>query len=280
MKQAFILFLLFFSLIVFSQQKYSCEIYFDSGKDALTLVSTETLDSLINKISSKNNFTISISGYCDSIGNDKYNYDLSLKRSHSVGKYFFNKNIKTDSLFGFGKTKLKYFKNDWGKNRRAEIVITMIPLIKNVEIHTSNSTKTADETVVNKNVDTTENVIESFIDTAKVGDKLVLQNISFHPGTPEILHVSYKTLEELLTTLKKHPSLNICIEGHVCCDIDYDNSLSRERSLAVYFYLVENGIEEKRLSFKGFGNTQPITQERNAVERQINRRVEIRIVKK
>ena len=82
MKQAFILFLLFFSLIGFSQQKYSCEIYFDSGKDALTLVSTETLDSLINKISSKNNFTISISGYCDSIGNDKYNYDLSLKRSH------------------------------------------------------------------------------------------------------------------------------------------------------------------------------------------------------
>ena len=38
--------------------------------------------------------------------------------------------------------------------------------------------------------------------------------------------------------------------------------------------------QERRLSYKGLGHTQPLTQERTAAEQQMNRRVEIRIVKK
>jgi len=280
MKFTFILFFSFYAIFGFSQQKYFGEIYFDSGKDVLSLASINTLDSLINKIQSKNKFSIYISGHCDSVGNDKYNYTLSLKRAHSVETYFANNKIKIDSLIGFGKTKQKYFKYDWSKNRRAEVVITMIPPIKKVEIKKTDTTKTFIENVINKKADTTKNIIESFIDTAKVGDKIVLQNISFHPGTPEIMLESYKTLEELFTTLNNYSTLEISIEGHVCCTVDYDNNLSRERALAVYFYLIDKGIARKRLSFKGFGNAQPLTQERNEAERQMNRRVEIRIVKK
>ena len=267
MKHVFILLLLFASLLGYSQKKYSCEVYFDSGKDVLSLASTKTLDSLVNKIPPKNKFTISISGYCDSIGNEKINYDLSLSRANSVKTYFIDKKIKSDSIFikGYSYNKPKYFKNNWNKNRRVEVVFKMIPPIKKVEI---------------KKADTTKTVIDKFIETAKVGDKIALQNISFVGGKATPMPESYETLNELFKTLKNNPTLEISIEGHVCCvNYDYDD-LSGERAKTVYQYLVDKGINKDRLSFKGFGHTKPITTERNEIECQMNRRVEIRIVKK
>jgi len=267
MKYAFIFFLLFSSFIGYSQNKYSCEVYFDSGKDALSLASTKTLDSLVNKIPPKNKFTISISGYCDSIGNGKFNYDLSLRRANSVKTYFINKNIKYDSIIvsGYSNNKPKYLKNNWNKNRRVNVVITIIPQTKKNDI---------------KKFDTTKSVIGKFIETAKVGDKIALKNITFRAGLAIPLPESYETLDELFKTLKSNPTLEIRIEGHVCCTKNDDGDLSGERAKAVYKYLVDKGINKDRLSYKGFGHTKPITSERNELEQQMNRRVEIRIVKK
>jgi outer membrane protein OmpA-like peptidoglycan-associated protein len=52
------------------------------------------------------------------------------------------------------------------------------------------------------------------------------------------------------------------------------------RAKAVYNYLLRQKINRNRLSFKGFGNTQPIfpIPEKTEAERDANRRVEIQIV--
>jgi flagellar motor protein MotB len=53
------------------------------------------------------------------------------------------------------------------------------------------------------------------------------------------------------------------------------------RAKFVYDYLIENGIEKERLSYKGYAHTRPkILVENTPEEEQINRRVEIKITEK
>ena len=122
--------------------------------------------------------------------------------------------------------------------------------------------------------------IEVFIETAKVGDKIALKNITFYNNSPIPLPESFKTLDELFNTLKNNPTLEIRIEGHICCTNSDNDDISGQRAKTVYQYLIDKGISKDRLSYIGFGHTKPITSERNELEKQMNRRVEIRIVKK
>jgi outer membrane protein OmpA-like peptidoglycan-associated protein len=56
--------------------------------------------------------------------------------------------------------------------------------------------------------------------------------------------------------------------------------LSTQRAKAIYNFLVVNGISKSRLSYKGFGSTQPIfpLPEKDETQRAANRRVEILII--
>jgi OOP family OmpA-OmpF porin len=70
-----------------------------------------------------------INGYTDSVGSDKYNLDLSDKRSKSVAKYLADKGVPKNKLFvkGMGKAKPiadNKSKEGRAKNRRVEIAIT------------------------------------------------------------------------------------------------------------------------------------------------------------
>jgi len=264
----FLIFLfLFCSYFGFSQQKYCNEVYFSSDSDSLTLASIKRIDSLIMKINPAYKTEVFIAGHCDSIGDEKYNYDLSLRRAHSVETYIVGKKVKPDSFMtcGYGDTRLKYKTNEWGKNRRAEITVTVI--------------STEEKKVVVKK-DTVKPSIAGFVDSAKIGDKMALQNITFYGGSDIPLPESYKTLDELFTSLKDKPSVEISIEGHICCFNNDVGNLSGKRAKAVYDYLVNKGIGKDRLSYKGLGHSQPLTNERNELERQMNRRVEIRVMKK
>lgn len=72
----------------------------------------------------------------------------------------------------------------------------------------------------------------------------------------------------------------IQINGHT------DNIGSKERNLelsvgrakAVYEYLISTGIEQNRLSYKGFGDTLPISSNDTDEGRAKNRRVEFQIL--
>lgn len=99
---------------------------------------------------------------------------------------------------------------------------------------------------------------------------------------------SIPVLEELLATLKENSQLKIEIQGHICCmpgdedgmDLDTkEMSLSENRAKLVFNYLVRNGIDESRLTYKGYGHTQPkVKPERTPEEEQMNRRVEIKVL--
>jgi outer membrane protein OmpA-like peptidoglycan-associated protein len=72
------------------------------------------------------------------------------------------------------------------------------------------------------------------------------------------------------------------IHGHICCNPNPKETLSLQRAKAVFSFLVANDIEKSRMSFLGFGSSQPIfpLPENNETERATNRRVEIKVVDK
>ena len=76
------------------------------------------------------------------------------------------------------------------------------------------------------------------------------------------------------------PSLKIEISGHTDNDgdDDFNLDLSNNRAKSVVNWLIENGISETRLSFKGYGETMPIVKNNTAENKAKNRRTELTII--
>lgn len=118
--------------------------------------------------------------------------------------------------------------------------------------------------------------VRLFKDTLLAGKSIRLK-LFFYPGEAELLPVSLPELQVLKEFLMQNPELKIQIEGHVCCNNNMQ--LSIDRAAEVFGYLVKNGIDEKRLNYKGFGFTRPLVEENSEEDKSLNRRVEIRLAK-
>ncbi len=109
---------------------------------------------------------------------------------------------------------------------------------------------------------------------------VVLKNIFFDVNKYELKSESFVELDNVVNLLKENPSLKIAMNGHT------DNTgkpaenlkLSNDRANAVIRYLIEKGIDQKRLSAKGFGATQPVADNNTEEGRARNRRTEMKVV--
>lgn len=252
-----ILFALLFSIVFYSQEKQS--FYFDFNQSKFNATQLENVQNWIKE--NPNAEIVRIEGFCDWVGNDNYNEKLSNKRIETflakvIGRLFISENLEK---VGFGK---KFDHNqEQNLNRRIDVYF-----ITNNFVEEINKVK-----------------IDSLVKSFKVGEKVNLKNIYFIGGTGKFVPKSRPTLFELLKTMRDFPSLKIEIHGHICCNYGEDErGLSKIRALAVYDFLVNNGINKKRLSYKSFGSSQPIHKipEKNEDERNENRRVEILILEK
>ena len=88
--------------------------------------------------------------------------------------------------------------------------------------------------------------------------------------------------DAVVKVMKEHPELKkVRVEGHTDTRgaAPHNQKLSQIRSEAVQKYLVDHGIEAKRLTAKGFGASRPlVTPEKGDDDYQKNRRVEFVIV--
>jgi outer membrane protein OmpA-like peptidoglycan-associated protein len=115
----------------------------------------------------------------------------------------------------------------------------------------------------------------------RVGETVQLHNIFFVQSKAEIMPESEPELERLLKLMNDNPTLKIELGGHT------DNrgsssanvKLSQDRALAIANYLIGNGIDKRRLEYKGYGGTRPIASNASEASRQKNRRVEIKVLK-
>ncbi len=121
----------------------------------------------------------------------------------------------------------------------------------------------------------------------KFDQKLELsQKVFFaHNGTT-ILPKSFDILTEVAQALKDSPKIKVRIEGHT--DSTGDDApggvkrnieLSEARALSVRDFLIDQGVEPKRLDARGYGSQQPLDTNATVEGREVNRRVEFVILK-
>lgn len=288
MKYLICLLLFFYCGLGFAQDTIT--VYFDF--DAYQLKKTE--QTILAKYFSQGKpiSSVAIYGHCDQFGNDVYNDKLSLQRATTVQQFLERfgvyGNVITETK-GFGKRNLVTQDNAAAarqKNRRVTVVVNLAT-IAIAEI----PEKPTEEAPTPKKPEPPKAVTKDNIDSAKTGEKLLLKHINFYGGRHIFLPQAMPALNELLSILKERPTLVIEIQGHICCgqnlgadgmDIDTNEPvLSLNRAKAVFNYLVLNGIAEDRLSYKGFGYSQPIINpEITEADKTTNRRVEIKIISK
>jgi len=120
-----------------------------------------------------------------------------------------------------------------------------------------------------------------YLTPIKIGSTVHLNNLFFVTGKSEINDWSYPELLRLIDLLKEHETMEIEIAGHtdnVGSD-KVNNKLSLERANAVKAYIISKGIDEKRLTAKGYGKTKPYVSNKTTEGRKKNRRVDFTILK-
>ena len=87
-------------------------------------------------------------------------------------------------------------------------------------------------------------------------------------------------LVELVSFRIQNPETKIQINGYTDnIGTPADNlKLSTGRALAVVNYLLYKGVRKERLSYKGFGEADPIATNETEQGRAMNRRTELRVV--
>jgi outer membrane protein OmpA-like peptidoglycan-associated protein len=116
----------------------------------------------------------------------------------------------------------------------------------------------------------------------EVGKIIRLKDIFFDTDKADLLPRSNVELNKLVTIMRENPTLEIEVIGHTdnVGEVNYNLNLSRRRAAMVVDYLTRNGIAATRLRVNGFGDKQPIKPNDTEEKRQMNRRVELRILKK
>jgi OOP family OmpA-OmpF porin len=107
----------------------------------------------------------------------------------------------------------------------------------------------------------------------------IAHNILFDANSEKLLDSSFHALDHLADLLRQHPEWHLTIEGYT------DNTglatanqvLSKKRAAAVRDYLIGIGIVPGRLTAAGFGQENPIADNKTPEGRAVNRRVELRL---
>ena len=121
----------------------------------------------------------------------------------------------------------------------------------------------------------------------------VIQGINFKVSSADLLPSSNGTLNKAVAVLKEFPELKMEVQGHTDDQpfikkkgqqFEDNQALSQGRAESVKAYFVKNGIDESRLTAKGYGSTVPVEDpttlkgaKLNAA-RAKNRRVEFKLV--
>ena len=128
----------------------------------------------------------------------------------------------------------------------------------------------------------TEKSTEIAMVPIEVGEMVRLNNLFFDFNKATLKQESYVELDQLVKLMLAKPNLKIEIAGHTddVGEDAYNLTLSLNRAKSVYSYLISKGISADRLTFKGFGEKSPIVKGTDEKARQLNRRVEFKILSK
>ena len=104
--------------------------------------------------------------------------------------------------------------------------------------------------------------------------------VFFDYDKSELKPESYPELERVIELMRENPSIRMKFEGHTDDQgaDDYNIDLSRRRASTVKDYIVNGGIDVKRVESDGFGKSRPLIKDTTEEARAMNRRVEMRVI--
>lgn len=120
---------------------------------------------------------------------------------------------------------------------------------------------------------------------------VLLENVFFDLSKATLRPESSIELDKLNDFLSKNSTIKIEIGGHTDTrgDEKENQKLSEDRAKAVYDYLIKKGVSPTRLSYRGYGESQPVVEDtviskmnsekEKETAHQFNRRTEYKIIK-
>ena len=114
----------------------------------------------------------------------------------------------------------------------------------------------------------------------KINSILKLKHVRFVTNTATLINESKPILDEVVEVISTMPELKIEIDGYTDSDGKASKNLilSQKRADSVKSYLVNHGLKSENLKAKGFGESNPIVKNNSPENKQINRRVEFKII--
>jgi len=113
-----------------------------------------------------------------------------------------------------------------------------------------------------------------------VGDVIVLHGVNFAFDKARLTANAKTILDSVAAELRTNPQLEIEVGGYTDSrgTDSYNDRLSSQRASSVMDYLEQSGIEASRMSSRGYGESSPVADNETEAGRELNRRVELRIV--
>ena len=110
---------------------------------------------------------------------------------------------------------------------------------------------------------------EIMLSQIKSGEKIILKNVLFKNDSYELDTHYTAELDKAIALIKANPKLQFEISGHTdnVGSEAYNQKLSEERAKVVYDYFISQGVNAEKLTSKGYGQSQPIS-DRNSENRR------------
>lgn len=118
------------------------------------------------------------------------------------------------------------------------------------------------------------------LEGCKTGDTIILRGVNFDFDKATLTLNAKAILDQVSDALKSRSDIKVEIDGHTDGkgSAPYNLKLSDRRAASVRQYLIGKGIDAGRMTSRGFGKTMPIADNATDEGREINRRVELKVV--
>ncbi|HEV7622351.1 MAG TPA: OmpA family protein, partial [Flavisolibacter sp.] len=115
----------------------------------------------------------------------------------------------------------------------------------------------------------------------EIGQVVRLNNVFFDFDKWDLRPESFIELDRVVSLLNENPAIEIEMSAHTDNrgSDDYNFKLSDNRARSVMDYIISKGIAPARIISHGYGKTKPVVPNDTDENRQLNRRVEFKILK-
>ncbi|MGB0367873.1 MAG: OmpA family protein [Flavobacteriales bacterium] len=224
---------------------------------------------------------VEVIGFTDYLHTDDYNLTLSEDRANFVMQVIENQNLlryRMSLVSANGeKNAVQPIKSQRGNAEDRRVDVIVFPREKK-------------PVLIERKESATGKPQKDLLETVETGQTIVLKNMNFFPGRHFLIPKAESELKRLAHVLDRNPTMQIEIQGHICCKLDsldakdidtQTRQLSFNRAKYIHDQLSFAGIDSTRMSYRGFAGSRPLFKpELTQRHRNLNRRVEIKVLHK